>query len=496
MNHEGPVVTGRERSLSEKLGRMGMRWLLGAVMVSLTAGGLLLGCQKDTPTEADEEAPTVQVTYPPGNTSVSGVIIITAEASDNEAVERVEFYINEVLKATVEEEPWEYSWETLILDNGTKHTIMAEAYDPSGNMGTSEEVSVVVNNEINDPPTATILIPEDSTSFALDESIHFSGEGRDALGNALRDDQLSWFSDRDGYLGTGASLSRDDLSAEWHTIKLVATDDRDLYGRDSVAVYISAEMEIIQVTFDEADEEYPCWSPDSRNLAYASNRAGNTDIWMVSVAGGQPTQLTDDLGDDWDPDWHDSEIAFTSNRGSSVDIWKITDSGKNLVQLTDNQGLDCCPSWSSDGQSIAFSSQLAGGLLSLWILYLDGSDPVQLTTQFAYDPDWFFGDIIFGSGANKLYITSIAGTTPQQITWGASREWSPSWSPEGDAIVFTSDRSGNEDIWVWSFADSRYTQLTFNSGRDYQPTWSPDGQWIAFVSDRNGTADLWIVQTP
>jgi len=471
-------------------------WLIGAGILLLAAGMFLLACEQKTPTEVDEQAPKVRVTFPPGNTSVSGIIIIRVEATDNETVERVEFYINDVLKVTSQQQPYEYSWETLILENGSKHTIMAKAYDPSGNVGTSAEVSVVVNNEVNNPPTATIMIPGDSTSFALGEAVYFSGEGRNAQGNALRDDQLSWFSDRDGYLGTGANLIRENLSTEWHSIRLVATDDRDLSGRDSVAIYISTESELIQLTFDAPVAEYACWSPDGTRLVYSSYQSGNQDLWIVSVAGGAPTQLTTDPGYDFDPDWYGTEIIFSSFRSGNADVWKISESGGDPVQITDHQGWDTGPSWSPDGQQIVVSSQQAGGAQVLWVLPIDGGEGEQLTTRPSYEPDWYSGDIAFRSGDMNIYVTSLVSMNPVQITWDSARDLMPSWSPDGNALVFTSDRSGNEDIWVWSFSDSRLSQLTFHSGRDYHPAWSPDGQWIAFSSDRSGAVDIWLIQAP
>ncbi len=487
------------RTAASRPGRPGpgaLGWLIAAGLLFLAAGMLLLACEEKTPTAADEQAPTVRVTYPKGNTSVSGIVIVHVEAADNEAVERVEFYINEVLKTTSQQEPYEYSWETVILENGSKHTIVAKAYDPSGNVGTSAEVSVVVNNEINNPPTAAIMVPGDSTSFALGEDVYFSGVGRDAQGNVLRDDQLSWFSNRDGYLGTGANLLRDDLSTEWHTVTLVATDDRNLSSRDSVAIYISTESEQIQLTFDAPNAEYACWSPDGTRLVYASYQSGNQDLWIVSVAGGAPTQLTTDPGYDFDPDWHGTEIIFSSFRSGNADVWKISESGGDPVQITDHEGWDNGPSWSPDGQQIVVSSQQAGGAQVLWVLPIGGGGGEQLTTRPGYEPDWYSGDIAFRSGDMNIYVTSLVGMTPVQITWDPARDLTPCWSPDGTALAFTSDRSGSEDIWVWSFSDSRLSQLTFHSGRDYHPAWSPDGQWIAFSSDRNGTVDIWLIQAP
>lgn len=162
------------------------------------------------------------VTSPASNTAVSGLVTISVEAEDNEGVVRVEFHIDGELRFTDEASPWEYSWETFFYENGTRHGIVVKAYDKAGNSGSSDEVRVVVYNEINEPPTATILLPPDSASFVLGEEVILQGDGRDALGNPLREDQLTWLSRREGevptLLGIGTYLTTDTLTAGWHTI--------------------------------------------------------------------------------------------------------------------------------------------------------------------------------------------------------------------------------------------------------------------------------------
>lgn len=461
---------------------------------------LLAGCAKEEPTAVDDKAPTVEVTFPHSNTSVSQLVLITIEAEDNEGVVRVELYIDETLRFTDEEAPWEYNWETINYANGSKHSIMAKAYDAAGNSGSSEEVNVVVYNEINAPPTAIVILPEDSTSFVLGEQILLVGEGRDAQGNALAEDQLTWFSRREGYspeqLGTGTNLTVDTLPAGWLTITLIVTDDRQLTGRDSTIIKISDEATLIQVTFDGSYDVNPCWSPNGQRIAFASDRLGNYDIFVASAEGEYVMldTLTVDPAADLEPAWYGSEIAFTSFRSGNADIWKIPDSGGEPEQLTTHPGWDMSACWSYDGDELVISSQMGGGAQHLWILPMDGSEPTELTTGTAYAPDWLWGDIVFHALDQEIYVTTVAGLTPLRITTNPARDTSPSWSPYGDAIVFTSDRSGNEDIWIWSFTEEEFEQLTFHSGADYDPDWSPDGRWIVFTSERSGNADIWVVQ--
>ncbi|HWB15742.1 MAG TPA: winged helix-turn-helix domain-containing protein [Vicinamibacterales bacterium] len=70
-----------------------------------------------------------------------------------------------------------------------------------------------------------------------------------------------------------------------------------------------------------------------------------------------------------------------------------------------------------------------------------------------------------------------------QLTSNGRLDTEPTWSPDGRAVAFTSDRSGNFDIWVQTLGATTARQLTFNEGRDWQPAWSPDGQWLAVRSE-------------
>lgn len=113
----------------------------------------------------------------------------------------------------------------------------------------------------------------------------------------------------------------------------------------------------------------PTWSPDGDNLAIASNRSGNFDIWIVPASGGPATQLTSDpsieLASSWSPDG--SLIAFDSTRSGNQDIWVIPASGGTATQITSDLGSDTCPSWSPDGSKIAFVSDRSGNF-DIWVI--------------------------------------------------------------------------------------------------------------------------------
>ncbi len=96
-------------------------------------------------TSADTTPPTTSITAPANNATVSGTVSVTATASDNVGVTKVEFYVDGALKTTVTTSPYTFSWDTTTVANGS-HTIVSKAYDAANNVGTSATVTVTVSN--------------------------------------------------------------------------------------------------------------------------------------------------------------------------------------------------------------------------------------------------------------------------------------------------------------------------------------------------------------
>jgi hypothetical protein len=101
---------------------------------------------------SDTTPPTVSVTAPTNGATVSGTTSVTASASDNVGVSKVEFYIDSALKSTDTASPYSYSWDTTTYSNAA-HGIYAKAYDAANNAGTSSTISVTVSNTAPPPPS-------------------------------------------------------------------------------------------------------------------------------------------------------------------------------------------------------------------------------------------------------------------------------------------------------------------------------------------------------
>jgi serine/threonine protein kinase len=206
----------------------------------------------------------------------------------------------------------------------------------------------------------------------------------------------------------------------------------------------------------------PAWNQDGSEIVFSSPIKGIRTLWRISAAGGVPQRVVGVGGDAWDPS--------ISRRGNQLAyaVWKQWDTIWRLdhtderhleppVRLLSGVGVVWRPSFSPDGKKLVFESDRMG-YSDLWTCNSDGSNCSQLTAMHG-----------------------ISGTAR--------------WSPNGRYISFESISQDHYDVYVVEVPDGTpHVLTTFRDVNNGAPNWSRDGQWIYFYSGRDqGTYQLWKV---
>lgn len=192
------------------------------------------------------------------------------------------------------------------------------------------------------------------------------------------------------------------------------------------------------------------------------------------------------------------QIAFASDRTGQPQIWVINIDGTDLRQVTDAQWGACQPNWSPDGTRLVYVSpcdenkELYRGS-GLVIINADGTDPVPLPVQgFGdYDPAW-------SPDGKKIAFTSIMPVDRPQIlvmdletgevqnlSMEFIRDLQPGWSSDGSQIVFSSTREGPYQIWTMSPDGSNQARFSVSGEKkNTNPAFSPRDSTIIFTQSK------------
>lgn len=254
--------------------------------------------------------------------------------------------------------------------------------------------------------------------------------------------------------------------------------------RDISNIYISDYDGANQtrMTVTRALDIAPAWAPDNSVIAYTSYRTGYPDIILQSPrALGSPTTPARGTAEHhnylpaWSPDG--TRLAFMSNRDGNPEIYVVNRDGSGLRRITTHPGNDATPTWSPTGAQLAFTSD-RDGRPQVYIVNTDGTGVRRITNgQWCDRATWSaapLNEIAYASrvgGGFEIRIFDLATNESRSITDGIGSNESPSFSPNGRHIAFTSDRSGQEQIYTIGRDGSDLRQMT-KVGSNRYPSWS------------------------
>jgi len=236
---------------------------------------------------------------------------------------------------------------------------------------------------------------------------------------------------------------------------------------------------ITQLTSSESHDAMPALSPDGSRIAFASDRAGNWDIYVMPSDGGRALQITSDPAHEIHPTWSPDGTRLVFNRlGRTTGQWEMWVTPSNDASVAHFIGYGMFPEWSPiaglgpDGADlIAFqrARQRGDRAFSIWTMsYRDGFSghateiaaapraalinptwsPDAKRLAFAAIPnDGSWESLPGGSPRNAdLYMVDLDGTNLVKLTDGSSVDLMPAWASES-SLFFASDRGGEENLW-------------------------------------------------
>ena len=184
-------------------------------------------------------------------------------------------------------------------------------------------------------------------------------------------------------------------------------------------------------------------------------------------------------------------VLYSSFREQNVyEIYRLDLNNGNVDQLTDRLGILTAPEVSPNGESITFargSGNPGTNQFQIMMMNRDGENAENVPQVLGWDPTWSpdGNQILFASGSEgsvQLFVANRDGNNVRQITNLPAIRGRSDWSSDGQWIVTYSGPSWNRELYIMNADGANVRQLTPTGGNSQGPSFSPDGKWVAFTA--------------
>jgi len=251
-------------------------------------------------------------------------------------------------------------------------------------------------------------------------------------------------------------------------------------------------------------------------IAFIRNRAGGTRTSTLCVASSDATSVkeisataNEDLAAPrWSPDGE--QIVVTNNprstSGGALLLVKADGSSQHVITRSGPHGLFSAAAWTDDSGGLVFTEletiatvamRTRGGTARVLLYDLSSETfrPIVWNAHASADTIDLLpgGRLVFSEDFTRQNLQEIALDRAGDTHWltrGTAIDRQPSYSPDGNRVVFTSDRSGNPDIWEMVPSTGAVRRLTDDTAVDWDPVIAADGH-LLWSSSRGGHFEVW-----